>query len=161
MAQVWLLAVIAASAVMLAAGILIWLRAADRKLARLLEAAQSVERSAQTAAVQLGELLQPAAAAVRTVGRGLDNAEKIFDAAGRLGEAAEETSAAICRMSAALNATAARHVERAGGKYRSQIADAMDWAEVGLAAWQFWQTKRRDSRSSACPRHDEGHDKNS
>lgn len=161
MNNVWLEAVLAAGFMMLVAGILIWLRAADRKLARLLEAAQSMERSVQSTAVQICELVQPAAEAVRSVQRQVDHTARIIEAARRAGDAAIEVSDTLSRMTALLNETAARHVERAGGKYRHHIADAMDWAEVGLAAWRFWQSKRRDSHSSACRGHDEGHDTNS
>ncbi|MBW7476153.1 hypothetical protein K0T92_15525 [Paenibacillus oenotherae] len=160
MVHVWLEAALVAGFILLVAGILIWLRAADRKLALLLEAAQSMERSVGTTAAQVCEFVQPATESARIVQRQLDQTARIFDAARRVGDAAADASDTLCRMTELLNETASRHVEQAGGKYRHRIADAMDWAEVGLAAWQFWQSKRRDSHSSACSRHDEGHDTN-
>ncbi|MBW7462332.1 hypothetical protein K0U00_50600, partial [Paenibacillus sepulcri] len=61
-------------------------------------------------------------------------------------------------LSGALSQTTERYVENAGGKYQRHIAGALDLAEVGYSAWQFWQTKRKDNKdSSACTEYGEGH----
>ncbi len=66
--------------------------------------------------------------------------------------------ALISRLSDALAQTADRHIAKAGGKYKHQIADALDWAEVGYTAWHDWQTKRKENSPSVCSEHDVGHD---
>ncbi|MCQ6560802.1 DUF948 domain-containing protein [Paenibacillus mendelii] len=157
MIAIWLQAAFVAAFVMLVAGVLLWLRAADRKLARLMETAEAIQRSTGEMTAQVCSLVAPAADTIKTIQRQLDGATRLVDAAKRMGESAEQVSATVNRLSAALSEHAIKHMER-GGKYRNQIAEALDIAEAGYAAWQFWQSKRKDTRSSACSEQDEGHD---
>ncbi|QYR23323.1 DUF948 domain-containing protein [Paenibacillus sp. sptzw28] len=159
MAVTWLAAAFVAAFVMLVFGVLLWLRAADRKLLRLLQTAEALERHAKTTADQFTQFIQPASATVKSVQRQLDSATRVFESARRIGDAADQVADAVSRLSGALSDTTERYVAKAGGKYRRQIADALDWAEIGHAAWQFWQAKRKEnSSSSACSDYGEGHD---
>ncbi|UVI28225.1 DUF948 domain-containing protein [Paenibacillus spongiae] len=157
MITIWLQAAFVAAFVMLVGGVLLWLRAADRKLARLMESAEALQQSTGEMTAQVCSLVGPAADTIRTVQRQLEGTARLFDAARSIGESAEQVSATVNRLSAALSEHAINHTEH-GGKYRKQIAEALDIAEVGYAAWQFWQSKRKETRSSACSKYDEGHD---
>lgn len=158
MGSVWMQAVFAAAFVALVIGILLWLRAADRKLARLVHAAENVELRTQAAAAQVSDLVQTSTAVMQTVQSQLEGISKLMEATKRLGQSAEQVSGTVSRLSDALTQTANRHIAKAGGKYKHQIADALDWTEVGYAAWQFWQSKRKESSPPVCSEHDEGHD---
>ncbi|MFD0713916.1 hypothetical protein [Paenibacillus sp. GCM10027626] len=157
----WLEAGFLVAFIVLVAGVLLWLRAANNKLARLTAAAAVLEQRIQDAGDQLTAITVPAAEAVQTVRKQLDYAMPVFDAAKRCGRSADELAAAVSKISAAISNSAARYVEQGGGKYGSQITEALEIAEAGFAAWHFWQTKRKEyQRSSACSGYDEGHDTN-
>ena len=155
---VWMLVVCTAAFVMLIIAILLWLRAADRKLERLVHTAERAELQAQTAAAQVSDFVQTAAAMMQTVQGQLEGVSKLMDATKRMGQSAEQVSGTVSRLSDALAQTADRHIAKAGGKYKHQIADALDWAEVGYTAWHYWQTKRKENSPSVCSKHDVGHD---
>jgi uncharacterized protein YoxC len=154
----WLLgaafvAVIAA----LTAGMLIWLRAVDRKLGALLASVQAAQRDCAAATQSAAEAAGEASRALRTVNSYLAAASGLFEAAERVGGAAGEAAQAAQRLTAAVTDSAQRHVRGAGGKYKRQMAEALDWAEIGYTVWQFWQSKR--NVSSACSGQGEGHHK--
>ena len=158
MVTIWLEAAFVAAFIALVAGILIWLQAADRKLAKLVRTVEAMEGQVKLASAEVTALAAPAAQTIRTVQGQLAGAARLFEAAERLGDAAADVSSAVSRVSSAIAMTADRHLTGDGGKYRKQIEGALDWAEAGYAAWQFWQSKRNEARSSACSGHGEGHD---
>ncbi|SEM65112.1 DUF948 domain-containing protein [Paenibacillus sp. OV219] len=158
METIWLEAIAVAAFVALVAGILLWLRSADRKLAKLLMAAEAMERHAAVAKEQVCELLDPMTATMRNVQKQLEGVSRLTDATRRIGDSASQLSLTVSRLTAELNDTVERHAAKSGDKLRHQITDAMDWAEVGYAVWQLWQTKRKDNRASACSGHDLGQD---
>ncbi|MFC5649220.1 DUF948 domain-containing protein [Paenibacillus solisilvae] len=158
MSSVWFQAVFAAAFVLLVAGILLWLRAADRKLARLVHTAENMERQAHAASAQVTDFVQTTTTVMQNIQGQLDGVSKLMEATKRIGQSAETVSCTVSRLSDAMAQTADRHIAKAGGKYKHQIADALDWAEVGYAAWQFWQTKRKENSPPVCSEHDEGHD---
>ncbi|TYP73916.1 DUF948 domain-containing protein [Paenibacillus methanolicus] len=158
MIHIWFQACIAIAFVVLVAGVLLWLRSADRKLGRLVESAKAIERSAAEITVKAGGVADPAAEAIRAVHRQIDSAARLFEAARIIGDSADQAAAAVRKMTGVFTDHAASQVERGGGKYKHQIKEALDWAEVGYAAWQFVQSKRSEERSSACYPGEFGHD---
>ncbi|BBH19099.1 hypothetical protein Back11_04440 [Paenibacillus baekrokdamisoli] len=158
MATIWMQAVFVAAFVTLVVGVLLWLRSADRKLAQLVQSAQTMELHARAAAIQVGDLVQSTEATMQTVQSQLEGVTKLMEATKRIGSAAEQASSTVSRLANAWSETAEQHISKAGGKYKHQIANALDWAEIGCTAWQFWQTKRKENASPVCSKHDEGHD---
>lgn len=158
MDSIWLEAIAVAAFVALVAGILLWLRAADRKLAKLLTAAEAMERHTAEAKEQVCELLDPMTATMRNVQKQMEGVSRLSDATRRIGESANQLSFTVSRLTTQLNETVERHAAKSGEKLRHQITDAMDWAEVSYAVWQFWQTKRKENRNSACSGPDLGQD---
>ncbi|MBB3109835.1 uncharacterized protein YoxC [Paenibacillus phyllosphaerae] len=158
MMNVWLQAAGVAAFIALVVGVLLWLRAADRKLAMLTESAKAMQQSASEMAEKISGLAEPAAETVRIVQRQVDGASRLFDAARRMGESADQASTAVQKLTRVFTSQAQAQVERGGGKYKLQIKEALDWAEVGYAAWQFVQSKRKDDRTSECCQYENGHD---
>jgi len=154
----WLTAASVAAFVMLVLGVLLWLRSVDRKLVQLVSAAEAMERHAGATAAQTCELMEAASETVKSVQRQLDGASGMLKSLRRIGETADQTTKTISALSGALSETTERYVAKSGGKYQRHLNEALDWAEVGYTAWQFWQTKRKENRdSSACPGYVKGH----
>ncbi|WP_165822378.1 DUF948 domain-containing protein [Paenibacillus montanisoli] len=158
MAGYWLEFAAVAAFVVLVGGILLWLRSTDRKLAKLLQTAEAMERHAKQTADQVCELLVPATATVRTVQKQMEGLSKLAEATKRIGDAANQLSITVNRLSEELNDTVERHAAKSGPKVKHGITEALDWAEVGYAVWQFWQSKRKENRTSACSGYDQGQD---
>ena len=91
MDSVWMQIICAAAFVMLVIAILLWLRAADRKLERLVHTAERAELQAQAAAAQVSDFAQTAAAMVQTVQGQLDGVSKLMDATKRMGQSVEQS----------------------------------------------------------------------
>ncbi|WP_274649842.1 hypothetical protein [Paenibacillus humicola] len=159
MAAIWLGAAFVAVFAALTAGLLLWLRAADRKLARLVDSVAAMEEQVKLTAAELAAVAKPAAQTMRTVQDQMAGAARLLEAAERLGDATTGVSRTVSRLSGAISATAERHLAD-GGKYRKQIEEALGLAEAGYAAWQFWQAKRKEPHASACSGYGEGHDNN-
>ncbi|GGD54220.1 DUF948 domain-containing protein [Paenibacillus nasutitermitis] len=158
MLTLWLTAASVAAFVMLVLGVLLWLRSVDRKLVQLIKAAEAMERHAGAAAAQTCELMEAASKTLKTVQRQLDDASGMLKSVQRIGETVDHTTRAISALSGVLSETTERYVAKSGGKYQRHLSEALDWAEVGYTAWQFWQTKRKENRnSSACPDYVKGH----
>ncbi|MBP3961469.1 MULTISPECIES: hypothetical protein [Paenibacillus] len=158
MDRIWLEGAAVAAFVALVIGILLWLRSADRKLGKLIQTAEAMEQYTQHAAAQVTALMDPVTATVRTVQKQLDGMSKVAEATKRIGDAANQLSFTVNRVSTDLNETVERHAAKSGEKVKHGITEALDWAEVSYAVWQFWQNKRKDSRSSACSSYGQGQD---
>ncbi|WP_308634826.1 DUF948 domain-containing protein [Paenibacillus silvisoli] len=158
MASIWLEGAAVAAFIALVVGILLWLRSADRKLARLVQTAGEMEKHTQLAADQVRGLMEPAAATVRTVQHQMEGLSRLAEATKRIGDSANRLSFTVNRLSEELNDTVEKHAAKSGPKVKHGIAEALDWAEVGYAVWQFWQTKRKENRTSACSGYDQGQD---
>lgn len=167
MVATWSAAAAAGAFVVLTAGILIAIRFMLTRLARLQASAEAVQRDMHRLSAELSGVLQPAEETIRTVHRQLQSLDGLFTAARQVGGTLEQTTAAMERVTAVLSLSAARHAERISEE--RQANEAMQWAELGMTAWQLWQNSRKQaasrktdnssfhSESRGC---DEGHSKN-
>ncbi|WP_219838029.1 DUF948 domain-containing protein [Paenibacillus sp. R14(2021)] len=155
---IWFEGAAAAAFVVLVIGILGWLRAMDRRMGKLMQLAESLERRAETAAAQVSDLLDPATETVRTVQKQLESFAKWTEATQRIGESANQLSFAVNRVAGELTDTVDRYSKTSGDKVKHGITDALGWAEVGYAVWQFWKDKRKDSHETASSDYQPGHD---
>ncbi|MUT66895.1 hypothetical protein [Paenibacillus sp. NEAU-GSW1] len=137
----WSAAITTAVFVGLAIGLLLGMRSALKRLSALQAAAELALADAQAASLKLGALAEPAEQTLRTAQHQLQSAGKLFAAAGQIGDAVEHTTSAVSKVSSVLANSAVQHAERAS-KQR-QIGEALEWAELGMAAWQLWQTNRK------------------
>lgn len=157
----WSAAIAAAAFVLLVAGVLIGLRAAMAKLAGMQASAEAMQREVQRLAKDYGRLVQPAEQTIRTAQNQLQAASGLFNAASQIGGAMEQSASAVRRVSSVLSDQAAQHVERAAEK--RQIGEAFEWMELGMAAWQLWQSRRKKAADGGDPpewvRMDKGHHK--
>ncbi|MBD2867524.1 DUF948 domain-containing protein [Paenibacillus arenilitoris] len=166
----WSAAVAAGAFVLLAIGMLIALRSALGRLARAQASAEAMQRDVHKLAQELSGLAAPAEATIREAHKHLQSAGRLFEAAGQVGAAIAHTTSAVERVSSVLSESAERHANRAATK--RQVEEALEWAELGMAAWQLWQTSRKaaapagtvhDPKPERKPEssgRDEGHAKN-
>lgn len=140
---IWFEGAAAVAFVALVAGVLIWLRSVDKRMGKLMQLAESLERRAEVAVAQVSDLLDPVTETVKTVQKSLDGISKLTEATKRIGESANQFSFTVNRISSELNDTVDRYANKSGDKAKRSIADAMGWAEVGYAVWHFWKDKRK------------------
>ncbi|OBZ12992.1 DUF948 domain-containing protein [Bacillus sp. FJAT-26390] len=141
MIMTWSAAIAAGAFVVLAAGILLALRAALNKLGQVQAAADKVQQDLQKLSLELSGLIQPAEETIRAAHKQLESASKLFEAAGQVGGAIAHTTSAAERISSVLSESAEHHAKRYETK--RQVGEALEWAELGMAAWQLWQTSRK------------------
>lgn len=158
----WSVAAASAAFIALAAGSLIFLRAMLHRISRMQAAAETMERELQALAADVRGAVVPAGQTFAAVKQQVERTAKLFEAVERFGDSANQVAGAVHRVSSVLADSAARHAERAAGQYREAIGNAMDWAELGLTAWQLLQSQRESAgmRSRVSQRRGEGHDKN-
>ncbi|QAY66443.1 hypothetical protein [Paenibacillus protaetiae] len=156
----WSAVIAAAAFVGLAAGLLIALRMLAVKMQAMLVLAGEAKQEVQQLAQQYARLVPPAEQALKSANRQLQSASRLFEAADQIGGAIEQSTRAVHRVSSVLSHQAAQHVERAAEK--KQIGEAFEWMEIGMAAWQLWQSRRKTAEKNAgseWQRTDEGHHK--
>jgi len=152
--NVWIQAAFLVVFIALVVGILLWLRSADRKLAKLTAVAVTIERNAEQLSMEISAVAEPAAITMHTLREQLEHITPVIEAARRIGESAEQVAQSASRLTLALSEQTAQYVE-GGGKYRHHIVEALGVAEAGYAAWQFWQSKRKPGRSSVSSDYDD------
>ncbi|MEK3883589.1 DUF948 domain-containing protein [Paenibacillus sp. PL2-23] len=141
----WSAAAAAVAFVVLTAGLLLGLRAMLKRLDQAQSSVQAVQADLQRLTSEISAVLRPLEESVRSVHRGMEAADGLVQAVRQVGSTVERTTAAVERVTASLSASAVKHAERlAGGK---QLEEAAQWAELGLTAWQLWQTGRNGRRS--------------
>lgn len=166
----WSSAIAAAAFVVLTVGILTALRTALGKLSQLQASAAAMQQELLARSKELSVLMQQTEETMKTARRQFQAAGKLFEAAGQVGGAIAHTTSAVESISSVLSESAEYHAKRAAAK--RQTVEALEWAELGMAAWQLWQTNRKaaaqDERDhepatgsgSASGGRDEGHAKN-
>lgn len=142
----WSAAIAAAAFVILAGGILVAIRIMLIRLAELQRAAEAMQQDIGRLSTQAGRLMEPAEETIRTARSQLESTQRLFQAAGDIGGAIANTTSAIERASAVLSGAADRHAKRAETKQKAD--EAFEWAELGMAAWQLWQSGRKRASSS-------------
>ncbi|MFF2090439.1 DUF948 domain-containing protein [Paenibacillus sp. NPDC058174] len=137
----WSAAIAAAAFVILAGGLLLGIKAALDRLKAVQASAETMMAQMQVTAARLTALADPAEKTILTAQQQLQSVNRLFEAAGQIGESIEHTTSAVNRVSTALSQSAIRHAERAAEQ--RQLGEAFEWAELGMAAWQLWQTNRK------------------
>ena len=159
----WSAAAAAAAFIALAVALIVALTVALRDVKKRLERFESSVRTLEAEAVpllrELRELTAEAAETARKAGRQLDRADKLCRAAEQLGDAAMQSAATVGRVASAIDRTAAAHVERSIRANRERIGGALDWAELGWAAWRWWQARREEAMNGSNRQQDEMRDK--
>lgn len=143
----WSAVVAAAAFIMLAAGILIGLRVFILRLKRAQASIEAVQADIHKLSTDVASVLQPLEETIRSVQKGLDAAEGLVQAVRHVSGTVERTTSAVERATTALSASAVKHAERLARS--KQLDEAAQWAELGLTAWQLWQSRR-----SGNPDHD-------
>ncbi|NBD25857.1 DUF948 domain-containing protein [Paenibacillus glycinis] len=145
---IWFEGAAAAAFVVLVVGVLMWLRSVDKRMEKLMQLAESLERRAEVAVAQVSDLLDPVTETARTVQKSVDGIAKLTEATKRIGESANQFSFTVNRISSELNDTVEQFASKSGDKAKRGIADAMGWAEVGYAVWHFWKDKRKEEAAA-------------
>lgn len=141
MVMTWIAGIAAGAFVILAAGILVALRSALSRLGQVQAEAEAMRQDLHKLSQEISGLIQPAEETIREAHRQLQAASKLFEAAGQVGGAIAHTTSAAERITSVLSESAEQHAKR----YRTkrQVGEALEWAELGMAAWQLWQTSRK------------------
>ncbi|KRE49672.1 DUF948 domain-containing protein [Paenibacillus sp. Soil522] len=142
----WSAAIAAGAFVVLVVGILLSLRSALIRLGQVQTAAESMRQDLNKLSLELGGLVQPAEETIRVMHRQLQAASKLFEAAGQVGGAIANTTSAAQRITSVLSESAEKHAKRYDTK--RQVGEALEWAELGMTAWQLWQTSRKAAASA-------------
>lgn len=137
----WSAAIAAGAFVVLVVGILLSLRSALNRLGQMQAAANSMQQDLHKLSLELEGLVQPAGETIRTMHRQLQAASKLFEAAGQVGGTIAHTTSAAERITSILSESAEHHSKRYETK--RQVGEALEWAELGMTAWQLWQTSRK------------------
>lgn len=136
----WSAALAAAAFIVLTAGLLIGLRVFILRLERAQASIEAVQADIHRLSTEVTSVLQPLEETIRGVQRGLDAAEGLVQAVRHVSGTVERTTSAVERATTALSASAVKHAERFARS--KQLDDAAQWAELGLTAWQLWQSRR-------------------
>lgn len=136
----WIAAAATLAFIVLVAGVLLALRKLLQRFAQLQKSAEAVQADMHRLSAELGEVLKPAGQTVKSLQQGVDAAQDLFHAVRDIGGTIRGTTSAVERTAAVLSDSAVRHAERLA---RTRQADqAVQWAELGLTAWQLWQSSR-------------------
>lgn len=146
MVLTWSAAIAAGAFVILVAGILLALRSAIVKLSHVQASADVMQRDLQKLASEISGLIQPTEEAVRAAHCQLEALSKLFQAAGQVGGAIAHTTSAVEQVTSVLSESAELHAKR--HETKRQVGEALEWAELGMAAWQLWQTNRKATTSA-------------
>lgn len=140
MVAAWSAAVAAGAFVVLVIAVIIAIRSALIRLGRMQNLAEAIQQDLHKLSLEMSGILQPAEETVRTVNHQLQSVSWLFKAARQVGDTLEQTTSAIENAAAVLSQAARRHAERASEE--RQVDEAMQWAELGMTAWQLWQSRR-------------------
>jgi len=147
--------------VILTIGLLIGLRVLIIRLRQIQQAGERLEQEMLLLMRKLQGTTERAEVALDLVSNQLKAVNGLFQAASVLGESVENASAAVNAMTAAMANKARQQAERIENKRMKGLDEALDWAEVGMTAWQLWQSIRdKVVKKPACSGEDDGHDNN-
>ncbi len=147
----WSAAAASLAFVVLTVFAIVTLRSASQKVARLEERSLRVEQEAVALLVELRKLSERAAETTVKLNRQLSRTDRLFEAAEQLEDAVRQTADAAQRVSGTIHRTAVQHVERTAAAHKERIGEALDWAELGWTAWQWWQSKRAAAAAADSP----------
>ncbi|MWC28879.1 DUF948 domain-containing protein [Paenibacillus sp. MMS18-CY102] len=146
--------------IVLAIGLLIGLRAVVYRLALMQQSTEKLERDMRTLMLKLQGTTDRMDDTLGLVSAQLRAMSGLFQAASLMGESVENASAAMNAMTAALSNKARQQAERIENKRLKGLDEALDWAEVGMTAWQLWQSVRdKVANKPACSGEGDGYDK--
>lgn len=137
----WSAAIAAGAFVVMVVGILLAIRSALSRLAKVQASADVIQQDLHKLSLELSGLVQPAEETIRAAYRQLQAANSLFEAAGQVGGAIAHTTSAVERVTSVLSESAELHAKR--HETKRQVGEALEWAELGMAAWQLWQTNRK------------------
>lgn len=119
--------------------------------------AEELSRQSEELVGELRRMLSAAEEAATASGRQLQG---FIRSAGQLGEACSGFAGAVRQVSESVNQAAERRIRHSANKYGPQINEALNWAEAGLTAWQWWKKHCAQAPpSSESPERAGGHDK--
>ncbi|MDQ6421825.1 hypothetical protein RB620_20565 [Paenibacillus sp. LHD-117] len=147
MAMEWIATAAAAAFVVWVAGTLLAARMLLARLARIQAAAESVRADVHRLSGELSQVLLPTEQTVRSVLQSVESAERLFQAAGQVGGTIESATSAVERVATTLSRSAISHAERIA--HKREVDQAVQWAELGLTAWQLWQSGRNSPSGEA------------
>lgn len=148
----WIAAFAATAFVVWVAGTLIAIRALLAKITRLQASAAAVQEDVHRLSGELSQILLPTEQTVRSVQQSVESTEKLFKAAGQIGNTIEATTSAVERVAVTLSSSAAGHADRIAK--RRELDSAVQWAELGLTAWQLWQSGRKSASADRSESHE-------
>jgi uncharacterized protein YoxC len=147
--------------IILTIGLLIGLRIIIMRLRQMQLSAERLEQDMHDLMRTLQGTAERAEVALDLVSAQLKAISGLFQAASVLGESVENASVAVNAMTAAMANKARQQAERIENKRIKGLDEALDWAEVGMTAWQLWQSVRdKVVKKPACSGGGDGHDNN-
>lgn len=147
----WSAAAASLAFVVLTVFAIVAMRSASRKVERLEERSMRIEQEAVALLVDLRKLSERAAETTVKLNKQLSRTDRLFEAAEQLEDAVRQTADAAQRVSGTIHRTAVQHVERTAIAHKERIGEALDWAELGWTAWQWWQAKRAAAAAADSP----------
>ncbi|RJE89770.1 DUF948 domain-containing protein [Paenibacillus sp. 1011MAR3C5] len=146
----WSAVAAAAAFVVLVAGLLIGLRMMLRRLEQAQASVEAMQADLHRLSTEIGAVLQPVEQTARGVQRSLEAAGGLVQAVRQVSGTVERTSSAVERVATTLSASAVKHAERIATS--RHLDEAAQWAELGLTAWQLWQSRSKaDSNPDSRP----------
>jgi len=136
----WSAVAAAAVFVVLVVGLLIGLRVFLRRLEQTQASIDAVKADIHKLTDETSAVLKPLEDTIRGIQRGVDAAEGLVQAVRHVGGTVVRTTSAVERVTTALSSSAVQHAERIARS--KQLDEAAQWAELGLTAWQLWQSRR-------------------
>ncbi|GMK45695.1 DUF948 domain-containing protein [Paenibacillus glycanilyticus] len=137
----WSALIAAITFVILAAGLLIGVRTALNRLSRLQLQAETMQEEIRQTSGKMGAFADTAQQTVNTAHLQLQQANRLFEAVGQIGDTIGHTTTAIHRVSSVISQSAVKHAESAAAE--RQASSMLEWMELGMAFWQQWQTNRK------------------
>lgn len=141
----WIAAVAAGAFVIWVAGTLLAIRVLLARIMNVQASAEAVQADVHRLSGELSSVLLPTEQAVRSVQQSVESVEGLFRAVSQVGGAIERSTLAVERVTGTLSRSAISHAERIA-KQR-ELDTAVQWAELGLTAWQLWQSGRKPASS--------------
>lgn len=154
----WSALTAACAFIVLVSGLLLGMRAALARISAMQAAAEALQQDMRAVTASLKGLAAEAEQTIHTAHEQLQSANRLFDAARQIGDSIEFTTSAVKRVTGVLAQSAEHHAERAATKRHT--LEAFEWAEVGMAAWQLWQTNRKRHNEADQAQKGEGYHKN-
>lgn len=142
----WIAAVATAIFAVLTIGILMALCALVTRLHALQQSVLEAQAEITRLSEETRAVLIPAEEAVRNLQEGLGAAKGWFRAMEDAGSMVAKTTTAAEKAAHVLSQSAVRHAERLSQSREAE--QAVQWAELGLTAWQLWRSGRNHTESA-------------